>query len=79
MCEKAVELAPENKLSLFRAYRGVAKAQTGDKDGARKDFQSYIEKTDNEKSKTLVQGWLKTLQQGQNPFTEEVLKKLRGE
>ncbi len=35
VCEKAVDLAPENKLPLFKAYWGVAKAQTGDKKGAR--------------------------------------------
>jgi tetratricopeptide (TPR) repeat protein len=79
-CEKAVALASKKEQADAKAVRGLAKALTGDKLGAITDFDVYLQSQEipNE-SKKQVQGWVNTLRAGQNPFTPEVLKKLRGE
>ncbi len=41
-CERAVELAPEN--GDYHDSRGLARALTGDYEGAIEDFEFYIEK-----------------------------------
>ncbi|MDM8561772.1 hypothetical protein QUF54_00280 [Candidatus Marithioploca araucensis] len=74
-CEKAVALAPENW--GIRDSRALARALTGNIQGAIEDLQFVIEKSDDEEYKSKRQGWLDSLQKGENPFTEEVLKKLR--
>jgi uncharacterized DUF497 family protein len=47
--------------------------------GAIEDFQFFVEKTEDAKAKAQRQRWIEALQKGENPFTEEVLKGLRGE
>ena len=74
-CEKAVQLAPED--GYIRDSRGLARALTGDFPGAIKDFEAYIKWTDNAEEKAQRQGWVDALKKGENPFTEEVLEKLR--
>ncbi|MEQ9354149.1 WD40 repeat domain-containing protein, partial [Coleofasciculus chthonoplastes] len=76
-CEKAVALAPEN--GGFRDSRGIARALTGDKQGAIEDFQAYIEWADSERFEEEIkqrQGWIDALKAGKNPFTEEEIEKL---
>ncbi|MEL6164759.1 MAG: hypothetical protein AAFR37_13695 [Cyanobacteria bacterium J06628_3] len=63
-------------LELAYRSRGVARALTGDTSGAIKDFKVYVNSVD-DNSKSRVQGWIKDLQNNKNPFTEEVLEKLR--
>jgi Flp pilus assembly protein TadD len=74
-CEKAVALAPKN--GRFRDSRGVARALTGNKQGAIKDFQAYIKWTDWDERKKQRQGWIDALKAGKNPFTPEEIEKLK--
>ncbi len=74
-CEKAVALAPENW--DIRDSRALARALTGNIQGAIEDFQFAIKKSKNGKYKSEARGWLDSLQKGENPFTEEVLEEMR--
>ncbi|MEH2180948.1 eIF2A-related protein, partial [Nostoc sp.] len=74
-CEKAVALAPED--GRIRDSRGLARALTGDTQGAIEDFEAYIAQTQDKNSKAQRQRWVKDLGAGKNPFTEAELKKLR--
>ncbi len=76
-CEKAVALDPKN--GNIVDSRGLARALTGDIEGAIVDFQVYVEWTDDEEEKAQRQEWIKALQAGEDPFTDEVLKELRDE
>ncbi|NEO71005.1 hypothetical protein [Moorena sp. SIO3H5] len=76
-CEKAVAKVPGYLFILDS--RGLARALTWDTAGAISDFQAFVDWTDNYKSKAKRQKWIDELRAGKNPFTEEVLKDLRGE
>ncbi|GAX40207.1 WD-40 repeat-containing protein [Tolypothrix sp. NIES-4075] len=73
-CEKAVKLAPNNP--YIRDSRGLARALTGNFQGAIEDFQVFIESTNDAEKKAQREAWVKDLQAGNNPFTPEVLEKL---
>jgi len=76
-CENAVTLAPKN--GWFRDSRGVARALTGNKQGAIADFQAFIKSADsNEEEKKQRLGWIDALKAGKNPFTPEQIEKLKG-
>ena len=80
--EKAVELATKGKdpsLALIRDTRGLARALTGDKQGAIKDFEAFISSDMRPELKASRQQWVVALRNGQNPFTPEVLAELRTE
>ncbi len=74
-CENAVKLTPKDE--RFINSRGVARALTGDFEGAIKDFEKFVEWTNNEENKAQRNGWIESLKKGVNPFTDEVLKGLR--
>jgi tetratricopeptide (TPR) repeat protein len=78
-CELAVELEPER--GGIRDSRGLARALTGDFEGAIEDFQYYIAwGTTNRASRAdldLRRAWIEALQQGINPFDEATLNALR--
>ncbi|HAA29589.1 MAG TPA: hypothetical protein DCE56_20235 [Cyanobacteria bacterium UBA8553] len=75
-CENAVTLAPTNE--EFRDSRGIARALTGDKQGAIEDFQAFLASTDlNEERKKQRQGWIDALKAGKNPFTPEEIENLK--
>ncbi|MDF5740080.1 tetratricopeptide repeat protein, partial [Nostoc sp. S13] len=74
-CEKAVALAPE--AGYIRDSRGLARALTGNTQGAITDFEVYIAQTDDKDSKAQRQRWVKDLRAGKNPFTDAELEKLR--
>lgn len=76
-CNKAVELAP--KQEEFRDSRGLARALSGDIDGAIEDFQVFVDETEDQSRKYQRQSWINSLRRGQNPFTPEQLKQLFGE
>ncbi|MBR8835916.1 MAG: AAA-like domain-containing protein [Stigonema ocellatum SAG 48.90 = DSM 106950] len=79
-CEKAVALASKKEEASAKAVRGLAKALAGDKKGAIADFEVYIQSKDiSAEGKKQVQGWVDALRVGKNPFTPEVLKKLRSD
>ena len=74
--EKAVELEPDDGACL--ATRGLARALTGNLEGAMEDFQAALEdKVLDDDEKQQLQGWLEVLRRGENPITEEVLASLR--
>ncbi|MEH2436138.1 MAG: ribosome assembly protein 4, partial [Nostoc sp.] len=74
-CEKAVTLAPEN--GNIRDSRGLARALTGNYQGAIEDFEAYIAQTEDKDSKAQRQRWVKDLRAGKNPFTDAEIKKLQ--
>ena len=74
-CEKAVELSPET--ASIRDSRALARAFTGNIQGAIEDFQFAIETSDDDDWKSKRQAWLEALKKGDNPFTEDVLEGLR--
>ena len=76
-CEQAVTLEPEE--AGPRGNLGLAKALTGDKEGAIQDFQAFIELSNNAVANRLVQGYIDTLRAGENPFTEAEIQRLLGE
>ncbi|MBN3897857.1 MAG: ribosome assembly protein 4, partial [Nostoc sp. NOS(2021)] len=73
-CEQAVALVPDGK---NRDSRGLARALTGDTQGAIEDFEAYIAQTEDKDSKAQRQRWVKDLRAGKNPFTDAEIKKLR--
>ncbi|MEH2314304.1 MAG: ribosome assembly protein 4, partial [Nostoc sp.] len=75
-CEQAVALAPDGNT---RDSRGLARALTGDTQGAITDFEAYIAQPEDKDSKAQRQRWVKDLRAGKNPFTEAELNKLRNQ
>lgn len=79
-CERAVELAEtqgSSKIGAYRDSRGLARALTNNIAGAIEDFEFYVEygvfdSTDRRE-------WIDALENGENPFTEELLDDLRNE
>lgn len=75
-CEQAVALAPEN--CDIRNSRGLARALTGDIEGAIENFQAFVNVIIEPKwSRAQRQHWIEALRAGENPFTPEELEKLR--
>jgi len=83
-CEKAVALEPKN--GELRDSRGVARALTGDQQGAMDDFQAFIEwdnmnlqqtYEDRYEKRKQREGWINTLKAGRNPCTQEEIEKLK--
>ena len=56
--------------------RGVARALTGNFEGAIADFETYIPEASGEE-RVRREAWVAALKAGENPFTEEVLRGLR--
>ncbi|MBD2040017.1 tetratricopeptide repeat protein [Microcoleus sp. FACHB-672] len=73
-CNKAIELAP--KQEEFRDSRGLARALSGDIEGAIEDFQVFVDTTEDQSRKYQRQSWINSLRRGQNPFTPEQIKQL---
>ena len=77
-CDRAVEhAANDDPIQDFRDSRGLARALTGNVQGAIEDFEFFIRHTDNAEQKSQRQAWVGALKAGQNPFTPEVLQSLR--
>ncbi|AVH72605.1 nSTAND1 domain-containing NTPase [Nostoc sp. 'Lobaria pulmonaria (5183) cyanobiont'] len=74
-CEQAVAFAPKN--GNIRDSRGLARALTGNTQGAIQDFEAYIAQSDDKDRKAQRQRWVKDLRAGKNPFTDAELKKLQ--
>jgi len=74
-CERAVELAPEDV--AYRSSRGLARAFSGDINGAIQDFQAYADWSRQngtyEEYGSKRTAWIEALQAGRNPFTLQVL------
>lgn len=79
-CAKAAESAEtEDELAVCRDSRGLARALNGDKQGAIMDFRFVAEKSNDVTISTLRWKWVRLLEQGKDPFTEETLEELRDE
>jgi hypothetical protein len=84
-CEIAVSKDSDN--GNIRDSRGLARALTGDLDGAIKDFEFYLNWSTTPVGKHLTdpidklwrRRWISALERGQNPFDEATLKVLRNE
>jgi WD40 repeat protein len=80
-CERAVAVAPADRVAGERDSRGLARALTGNTAGAIEDFQAFV---DWSKSHDLYdsmgkerEGWIASLRQGKNPFDQKTLDSLR--
>ena len=78
-CETAVTMDPEN--GVYQDSRGLARALTGDFEGAIEDFNAYIlwQKENNNDQEKIArrEAWIEALEAGSNPFDEETLATLR--
>jgi WD40 repeat protein len=75
-CDKAV--ASDPNYAEIRDSRGLARALTGDFDGAIEDFQVFVDWwATNEEEKAQRQRWIEALRAGEIPFTPEVLEALQ--
>jgi len=81
-CEQAIEADPK---PIYRDSRGLAYALLEDYPAAIDDFQAYVawleEQPEDGWQEVLTrrQAWLAELENGENPFTPEVLAELRSE
>ena len=62
-----------------RTAEGLARALTGNSQGAIEDFEDFIQKTGDENRKKQHQAWVKALRAGQNPFTKAELATLQNQ
>jgi outer membrane protein assembly factor BamB len=74
-CDLAVTGKPEN--GDIRDSRAVARALTGDFEGAIEDLEVFVAWTDSDVQRRYRERWIHALRAGENPFTEEVLEVLR--
>jgi tetratricopeptide (TPR) repeat protein len=73
-CDRAVELDPNNIEVLDS--RGLARALSGNIEGAIADFSTFVETTDDANRRYTRQNWIEMLKAGENPFTPEILRML---
>jgi tetratricopeptide (TPR) repeat protein len=73
-CAKAVAISPDN--ASIRDSRGLARALTGDVNGAIEDFKAFVASRPDLPEADDRRRWIDALAVGQNPFTAEVLKQL---
>ena len=77
-CERAVELEPLD--SAYRDTRALARALTGDYEGAIEDLKFHETQPEADFEKDLLKkrhAWIKILQEKQNPFDEQTLENFK--
>ena len=78
-CERSVALSGGR--AWPRSSRGIARALTGDVDGAIEDFEAWATPAPNwipgERRRVQRLEWIAVLRRGENPFTAELLQSLR--
>ncbi len=74
-CDQAVALAPRDPET--REARGLARAMTSDYAGAIEDLEQSAAHARSNESRTQWLSWIGALRAGQNPFTDQVLERLR--
>jgi hypothetical protein len=75
-CDRAV--ASSDGHPVARDSRGIARALAGDTDGAIEDLDAFAEWTLDEDNQLERLDWIEQLENGEQPFTDEVLTTLRG-
>jgi hypothetical protein len=76
-CEQAVKLSEHGFVSgNCRDSRGLARALTGNTDGAVEDFQFYIDHATDSQLKSQRREWIRALRAGEKPFTAALLASL---
>jgi len=73
--EKAVRLGGKY-VPHYQDTRGLARALTGDTQGAIQDFEAFIASDQLATQKAQRQEWVNALRKGQKPFTPELLETL---
>jgi tetratricopeptide (TPR) repeat protein len=73
-CETAVSLEPKN--GDYKDSRGLARALTGNTEGAIEDFQAFLDSTDDNSAQFWRKEWIYYLRNDKNPFTEQELQRL---
>ena len=88
-CEKAVALEPEP--GRFRGSHGIARALTGDIEGAIEDFYASMNWSNSNQARAKykkrwldqwrarLKPWIDSLRAGKNPFTPEEIERLLNE
>ncbi len=84
-CDHAVQWADPAVRDLYRDSRGLARALTGDKQGAIDDFESFVSYLNREpgrggSSETVLrrrEKWIDALRKGDDPFNAKLLEELR--
>jgi tetratricopeptide (TPR) repeat protein len=79
-CEKAVSLDPEN--AGIRDSRGLARALTGDREGAIDDFRFFVTQGQSKRQQYVLEQreqWIRQLEAGEDPFDRQTLKQLSSE
>ncbi|MBE2225127.1 MAG: tetratricopeptide repeat protein, partial [Anaerolineae bacterium] len=78
-CETAVNIDPEN--GVYQDSRGLARALTGDFEGAIEDFNAYIiwqtENDNDQEEIKMREAWIEALEAGSSPFDEATLAAMR--
>ncbi|NIM49991.1 MAG: TonB family protein [Gemmatimonadales bacterium] len=74
-CQQLVGLAPNQ--AWAREARGIARALTGDYEGAIRDLEVAATGTTNRQERAERRTWIDALRAGRNPFTDDVLVSLR--
>jgi len=75
-CERAVALASPGSVPAYRDSRGLARALTGDFQGAIEDFRIFVRSVVSDEDRATRVRWMDILSKGEDPFTEAELKKL---
>ena len=73
--DKAVKLKPNNSNIQFNW--GLARALTGDCQGAIEDFQVFLDSSGDGEQTDRVEGWIETFKKREKSFTNDVLEKLK--
>jgi hypothetical protein len=82
-CDNAVQWADSAIRDQYRDSRGLARALTGDKQGAVDDFESvvsYVKREPGVVSETVLrrrEEWIGALRKGDDPFNAKLLEELR--
>ena len=74
-CDQAVALEPEN--GDWSRRRGIARALTGDFAGAIADLETFVAWQLRDGPRERAQVMIDALRPGQNPFTPDVLARMR--
>ncbi|MEM7795050.1 MAG: hypothetical protein AAF579_11460 [Cyanobacteria bacterium P01_C01_bin.118] len=86
-CNQAVVITPDFEKHIARAFRGIARAQTGNMEGALADWEFFLKIYNEDDPDNYADylnsafgnasDWVETLKKGENPFVPDVLAELK--